>query len=230
MDSIASQAQTGAILRVLQSKSETKAFYNKIARVYDLLAEHSEQPMRALGLQLLDAQQGEVILELGFGTGHCLVELARAVGPAGRVLGIDLSEAMVELTRALVQKEKLADRVELDCGDASQLSVARDSIDGIFCSFTLELFDTPEIPRVLAEAWRVLKPGGRMVVVAVSKEGKQGLVIKAYEWTHQHFPNLMDCRPIFASRFLEEAGFTVREKRAEQMWVPIEIVLATKDA
>ena len=63
-------------------------------------------------------------------------------------------------------------------------------MDGIFMSFTLELFDTPDIPRVLAECNRVLKPGGRLVVVGMSKEGPQGLLIRAFEWTHQHFPNL----------------------------------------
>ena len=46
------------VLRVFQSKDETKAFYNKIAKVYDLLAEHSEQPMREIGLQMLAAQAG----------------------------------------------------------------------------------------------------------------------------------------------------------------------------
>ena len=100
-------------------------------------------------------------------------------------------------------------------------------------SFTLELFDTPEIPRVLAECQRVLRPGGRVVVVAVSKvanKGTPGLVLKAFEWTHRHFPNLMDCRPIFVSRALEAAGFRVAEKRIEHMWVPVEIVMAVKPA
>jgi hypothetical protein len=57
------------VLRVLQSKDETKAYYNKIAKVYDLLAEHSEQPMREKGLALLAAQPGQRILEIGFGGG-----------------------------------------------------------------------------------------------------------------------------------------------------------------
>lgn len=218
------------VLRVFQSKDETKAFYNKIAKVYDLLAEHSEQPMREIGLQILAAQPGETILEVGFGTGHCLVELARAVGPSGRVLGIDLSENMLEETRALVKKEQLDDSIELHCGDAASLPFDSESIDGIFTSFTLELFDTPELPEVLAEWWRVLRPGGRLAVVAISKEGKQGIVMKAYEWTHKHFPNLMDCRPIFVSRAIEAAGFTIEDKRIEHMWVPVEIVLGVKPA
>jgi demethylmenaquinone methyltransferase/2-methoxy-6-polyprenyl-1,4-benzoquinol methylase len=216
------------VLRVFQTKDETKAFYNKIAGVYDLLAEHSEQPMREMGMQMLAARSGETILEVGFGTGHCLVDLARTVGADGRLLGIDLSEAMVAQTRALVNASGLEGRVELHCGDAARLPFAADSIDGIFTSFTLELFDTPELPRVLAEWRRVLRPGGRLAVVAISKEGKQGVVMKAYEWTHKHFPNLMDCRPIFVSGALEAAGFLISDKRIEQMWVPVEIVLGVK--
>jgi demethylmenaquinone methyltransferase/2-methoxy-6-polyprenyl-1,4-benzoquinol methylase len=218
------------VLRVLQSKDETKSFYNKIARVYDVLAEHSEQPMREAGLKLLAAAPGETILEVGFGTGHCLVELAHAVGPAGKILGVDISENMLAQSRSLLEAEHLAERVELHCGDAQHLPYATETIDGIFTSFTLELFDTPELPTVLAEWRRVLKPGGRLVVVAISKEGEQGLIIRAFEWTHRHFPNLMDCRPIFVRRALETLGFRVGQSRIEHMWVPVEIVLGIKDA
>jgi ubiquinone/menaquinone biosynthesis C-methylase UbiE len=216
------------ILRVFQSKGERKAFYNKIAKVYDLLAEHSEQPMRNAGLEKLAAAPGERILEIGFGTGHCLVELSRAVGPTGMVYGIDISEKMLALTRELLEKEHVADRVEAQCGDAEALPYDDVSLDGVFMSFTLELFDTPEIPRVLAECKRVLRPGGRLSVVAISKEGKQGFLIRAFEWTHRHFPNLMDCRPIYVRRAIEEAGFVIRDATIGQMWVPVEIVLGVK--
>ena len=188
------------VLRVLQTKSETKAFYDKIAKVYDLLSEHSERPMREAGLRLLAAAPGEHVLEIGFGTGHILAELANAVGPTGRVFGIDISENMLAHARDLLSGKGLLDRVSLDCGDAESLPYGDDSMDGIFMCFTLELFDTPDIPKVLAECKRVLRPGGRIVVVAVSKEGKEGFVIHAFEWTHRHFPNLMDCRPIYARR------------------------------
>ncbi len=216
------------IARVLQSKDETRAFYNKIATVYDLLAERSEQPMREIAVQMLAPAPGERLLEIGFGTGHILVEFARAVGPTGQVIGTDISENMLAQTRELLERANLVERVTLDHGDAEDLPYTSDSFDGIFMCFTLELFDTPQIPRVLAQCRRVLRPGGRIVVASVSKETKHGLVVRAYEWTHQHFPNLLDCRPIHVRRSLEAQGFAIEEARLEFMWVPVEIVRAVK--
>jgi demethylmenaquinone methyltransferase/2-methoxy-6-polyprenyl-1,4-benzoquinol methylase len=218
------------VLRVFQSKAETKAFYDKISHVYDLLAEHSEGPIRRAGLERLDARTGEKVLEIGFGTGHCLVSLAQSVGPTGKVYGIDLSERMLDVARDNLHKAGLAERVELSCGDAVQLPYPPESLDAIFMSFTLELFDTPEIPTVLAECKRVLRLGGRIVVVGVSKEGEGGVVLHLYEWSHRHFPNLVDCRPIFVGRSLEVAGFHIGSKERKMMWVPVEVVLAVKGA
>ncbi|MCA9119120.1 MAG: class I SAM-dependent methyltransferase [Planctomycetaceae bacterium] len=216
------------VSRVFQTKDETRAFYDKIARVYDLLAERSEQPMREAGLRMLAAQSNERILEIGYGTGHCIVDLAKAVGPDGEVWGIDLSQNMQGIAQQLAEREGLADRVRLDCGDAAHLPYESESVDGIFTSFTLELFDTPDLPSVLTEWRRVLRTSGRLVVVGLSKEGRQGLVMKAYEWTHKHFPNLMDCRPIFVSRALEAAGFTIADQSIEHMWVAVEVVKGVK--
>jgi demethylmenaquinone methyltransferase/2-methoxy-6-polyprenyl-1,4-benzoquinol methylase len=216
------------VLRVLQSKEETRAFYDKIARVYDLLSEHSERKVRETGLEVLAASPGEHLLEIGVGTGHGLADLARAVGPDGRVFGIDLSENMVALAQECLNQEGLAERAEVQTGDAEHLPFESESMDGVFMSFTLELFDTPDIPNVLEECRRVLKPGGRIAVVAISKEGKQGMAVHAFEWTHRHFPNLMDCRPIYVAKAIESAGFRVDDKLIEHMWVPVEIVLGVK--
>ena len=85
-----SQDGAPAVLRVFQSKDQTRAFYNKLSHVYDLLSERSEAPMRKAGLELLKPAAGESILEVGFGTGHSLVWLARtgnrACQPTGNVL------------------------------------------------------------------------------------------------------------------------------------------------
>jgi demethylmenaquinone methyltransferase/2-methoxy-6-polyprenyl-1,4-benzoquinol methylase len=125
-------------------------------------------------------------------------------------------------------KAGLAERVEMSCGDALKLAYPSDTIDAIFMSFTLELFDTPEIPLVLAKCKRVLRAGGRIMVVAVSKEGEGGIILELYEWSHRHFPNLVDCRPIFVRRSLEAAGFRIESAEKKSMWVPVEIVLAVK--
>jgi len=216
------------VLRVLQTKDETKAFYNKISKVYDLLADQSEEPVRRSGLEMLNASPGEKVLEIGFGTGHCLVALAQAVGPTGKVYGIDLSDEMLNLAQENLEKEGLAERVELICGDAIELPYPSETMDAIFMSFTLELFDTPEIPKVLAECTRVLRPGGRIVVVGMSKEGEGGIILQVFEWTHKHFPNFLDCRPIFVRNALEDAGFRIVSVDRRTMWVPVEIVLAVK--
>ena len=215
-------------LRVFKTREKVKAYYNKIARFYDLLAERTERPMRELGLELLAAARNEHVLEIGFGTGHSLVELARAVGPHGRVYGVDISENMLRLTEELLEREDLVERVELRCGDAAKLPYGNESLDGIFMSFTLELFDTPEIPKVLRECRRVLRLNGRIVVVGVSKENPSDPAVVAFEWTHRHFPNLLDCRPIHVRQALQNAGFTIKDTLLEHMWVPVEIVLGTK--
>jgi len=220
--------QEPEIQRVFQSKAETKAFYDKISHVYDLLAEHSEGPIRRAGLEKLDARPGEKVLEIGFGTGHCLVSLAQSVGPTGKVYGLELSERMLDVARDNLHKAGLAERVELTCGDAVQLPSPSDALDAIFMSFTLELFDTPEIPEVLAECQRVLRPGGPIVVVGVSKVGEGGVILRVYEWTHRHFPNLVDCRPIFVRQSLESAGFRIESADRKMMWVPVEVVLGVK--
>lgn len=222
------EAGDPGVLRVFTSKAESKAFYDKIAKVYDLLAEHSEGPVRQAALDSLAVREGEKILEIGFGTGHCLVAIAKAVGPGGKAYGMDISEQMLLHTRALAEREKIADRVDLRCGDATRLPLADASLDGVFMSFTLELFDTPEIPLVLAECKRVLRAGGRIVVAGMSKEDAHGAVFEMYEWSHRHFPNFVDCRPIFVRRAIEAAGFSVNDSQKLMMWVPVEIVVAVK--
>lgn len=218
------------VLRVLQSKEETKAFYNKIAKVYDTLAEHSEAPVRKAGLEMLRAQPGQKVLEIGFGTGHSLIELARSVGSSGKVYGIDLSEKMVEISQKRAKEENLNDRIELSCGDALQLPYESESMDGIFMSFTLELFDTPEILLVLDECRRVLKTGGRIVVIGMSRVLPEGLVMEIFEWTHRHFPNYLDCRPILVQQALEEAGFKTCESKIMKMWINVEVVCGTRQS
>ncbi len=92
-----------------------------MSRWYDLLTGGSEKKFREMGLEKLDACEGEVILELGFGTGYCISAIAKAVGDSGKVYGIDISEGMFGITSQRLDKESLSERVELTCGDATTL-------------------------------------------------------------------------------------------------------------
>jgi ubiquinone/menaquinone biosynthesis C-methylase UbiE len=103
-------------LRVFQTKDQTKAFYNKISHVCDLLSKRSEAPMRKAGIELLKPKPSESILEIGFGTGHSLVSLATAVGPKDRVFGLDLSDKMASLTGENLAEAGLLDRARIHCG------------------------------------------------------------------------------------------------------------------
>jgi demethylmenaquinone methyltransferase/2-methoxy-6-polyprenyl-1,4-benzoquinol methylase len=219
-----------SVSRVNRSKEEARVSYNRLSRWYDMIAGSTEQKYRDWGLEKLLAQPGEQILEIGFGTGHCLVSLAKAVGANGRVIGLDISDGMLAIAKERLEQEGLNDSVDLHLGDAASLDfIPANSLDGVFMSFTLELFDNPEIPRVLLECHRILKPGGRLAVVSMTKGNPPGLPVRIYEWFHEHMPNYADCRPIFARQALEQNGFVIRDVSTSSMWgLPVEIVLGTK--
>lgn len=124
-----------------------------------------------------------------------------------------------------------ADRVDLRCGDAAKLPFENDFFDAVFMSFTLELFDTPEIPIVLRECHRVLRSCGRMVIVSMTKKHEESIAVRFYEWARRRLPNYMDCRPIFVREAIAAAGFQVLETKDHQMLgLPMEVVRAKKES
>jgi ubiquinone/menaquinone biosynthesis C-methylase UbiE len=212
--------------------SANRAFYDRISRSYDMIADAGEQKARETGEALLAAQPGETILEIGYGTGHSSVALANAVAPDGRVLGIDVSPGMRKVAQARVEKNNLQAFVDLALGDARNLPYPDSSIDGVFMSFILELFAPEEIPVVLAEIRRVLRAGGRFANVSMAKvpEGeRESLLERTYVWMHRHFPHIVDCRPIDAEHFLAASGFYTLEEKAMTIWtMPVLAILAAK--
>ena len=214
------------ILRVYRTKAQAKKNYDKISRFYDCFAGGFESHYRNIGLEQLNIKGGETVLEIGFGTGHCLMQIAKSVAITGMVYGVEISSGMLEVTKKRLEKAGLLDRVDLYCGDAIKMPYNEHKFDAVFMSFTLELFDTPEIPVILNEIKRVLKYEGRLGVVSMSREDGKSILFKLYEWAHKIFPNYADCRPIYVEQSLREAGIKIINRRKVKVFgLPLEIVI-----
>ncbi len=214
------------ISRVRRSKETARQSYDKMSRWYDLFAS-SEKKFAEMGISMLTVRFSETVLEIGFGTGHTLLDLARLAATTP-VHGIDLSPSMRVVTEKKLARAGFLENVILQTGDAAHLPYKSDTFDVIFISFTLELFDTPEIPQVLGECRRVLKTGGRLGVVALEKQDCHA--VRIYEWFHQRMPSIIDCRPIYAQASLEEAGFSIAKSKILKMWgLPISVLVAIKN-
>ncbi|MBJ7329114.1 MAG: methyltransferase domain-containing protein [Solirubrobacteraceae bacterium] len=116
---------------------------------------------RRMARLLLGASAGDRVLDLGCGPGPFTRDLARAVGPEGLAVGLDASPTM--LSRA-TERPPLPEQLVYVRGDARKLPFADGAFDGVCCFALLHLVDRPW--RVLVEAARVIRPGGRIALFA----------------------------------------------------------------
>ena len=204
------------------TRETTRRNYNRLSRWYDLFSS-SERRFTETGLRLLDPKPDEAILEIGFGTGHAIAALAQRA----HVWGIDLSPGMLAVTEKNLRRARLLEGVTLQLGDATRLPFPDGMFDAVFLSFTLELFPKDEIPLVLAECRRALRPGGRLGVVALAK--KDTWAVKVYEWFHAKLPQVVDCRPIHVEAILAANQFKVQRVAEASIWgLPVAAVVAVK--
>ncbi len=179
---------------------------------------------RARVLDLLAPAPGERILDIGVGPGLLARELARLVGAEGRVTGIDLSPDMLAMAR-----ERLADLPQAECltADATDLGLPDGRFDAAVSTQVYEY--VTDMPRALAELRRVLRPGGRALILDTdwrsivfhsSDEARMARMLAVWD-EHLADPHL----PARLGPLLTAAGFEVRRVEITAMfasrWQPV---------
>lgn len=144
--------------------------FDKIAGRYDvmnrLLSARIDLSWRKKAIRMLKKDSPRHILDVATGTADMAIMTCKLLNP-DRVDGIDISEGMLDLGRKKIEKEGLADKIYLHTGDSETIKFAENTFDAVMVAFGVRNFENLE--KGLAEMYRVLKPGGRLIVLEFSK-------------------------------------------------------------
>ncbi len=188
-------------------------------RVEAVYSSPDEKKQRAFVLRALNLQPGERVLDIGSGPGFYMVENAGAVGPSGSVCGVDSSGSMI----GLAQKRCAGlSQVRFEEGDAASLPVGDGEFDAALAVQVYEY--VADIPAALAELRRVLRPGGRAVILDTDWKslvwnardaGRAGRIFRAWD-KHLADPHL----PRSLSSQLRSAGFEIKGRETFTIFNP----------
>lgn len=132
------------------------------ASAYEALWSDALAPAQQALLTLAQPRAGEHVVDVACGTGRVALAAAQAVGPTGRVIGVDLSQRMIDAARAASLEAGLGDRCDFARMDAEQLDLPPASQDLVCCAFGLMY--CPQPAAALCEMRRILRTGGRLAL------------------------------------------------------------------
>ena len=212
--------ETATIAATL-SRASTRHIYDRLGARIER-AERQEARAKALALVLLQLAPGQRVLHVGVGAGREQAAIHAAVAPGGQVVGCDLSRSMLELTRRRAA-------APLCQADASALPFAHQRFDRLFAAYLLDLLPARDLPGVLAEFRRALRPGGRLVLAALTEgvDLDSRVFIALWKLRYRIAPaSLGGCRPLRLVSLVEQSGFTVEQRQViVQRGFPSEIIV-----
>ncbi len=214
------------VLDARVSQKDVAGVYDALSPMYNLWGRLTESRARDRAIELAELKDGQDVLEVAVGTGLAFHEIVKK-NPTGRNVGIDLSEGM--LTKASKRLQGLkGTSYELKTGSALRLEEEDASFDLLMNNYMFDLMAFEEMDNVLHEFKRVLRKGGKLVLVNMTVGEKFGTDI--YTWIYRMSPKLMGgCRGIQLSEKLKVHGFKVQLREYyQQLLFPSEVILATK--
>jgi ubiquinone/menaquinone biosynthesis C-methylase UbiE len=223
-------SQARSILPAGIDKQKALEVYRKIAPRYDLWARLTESKARARCLELAAIQDGEAVLEVAVGTGLAFAELLKS-NPSGRNEGLDLSPEM--LSQAVERAERSGvESFRLTVGDAYDLQYPDGTFDVVINNYMFDLLPEEDFLLVLAEFGRVMRPGGRLVMVnmTVSERWYGRAWEGIYRIIYRINPAWMGgCRGVYLLPYLESIGFeNTRREFISQLTFPSEVIFGVK--
>lgn len=156
------QQPRGFAERSGRSGRQTARVFSRAAPTYNTVGPRHFEHFATRLVDLVGIAHDDFVLDAATGTGAVLVAAAQRLGARRRVVGIDLSAAMLDRAASAVEHASLRN-VELTLGDAERLELATGTADIVLCAFGISAFSKPD--RALLEFRRVLRPGGRLGIV-----------------------------------------------------------------
>ncbi len=202
---------------------KVERFYDTVAPLYGFWAKLTENRATRRALEVAAIQAGESVLEVGIGTGTLFCRLAESA-QGGRCVGVDLSAGMLRHAQRRLRDEACQ---RLLCrGDACHLPFPAGAFDAIVSCYVLDIFSEAGIERALAEFFRAVKPGGRLVLVVMAQQTR--LLNGIWMVTFRHLPVLVGgCRPVGLAPALMATGWKIDlEEEISQNGFRSQLILA----